>query len=154
MGSSRAGIHPHTRSERKGMATPSDRNLRNAKQEPFGFDEPEARLVAQNVYTGPSWQARRMLDLLTPIFRAIAFHDKPWPRSSITKSRQKTTRGRPIGCPLLVPPDFARANPALIRSEIGVRSCFAKLASKLMITSLNGPALSSQGSVRLRQRTP
>lgn len=48
----------------------------------------------------------------------------------------------------------ARTIPARTRSEIRTRSCVARLARRLMITSRKGPALSIHGSVRLRQRIP
>jgi hypothetical protein len=95
-------------------------------------------------------QALRIVVALTPDVFPIFGQESSCVRSSRARSRWNSARGPS----LRVPYCFARINPARTRAEIRTRSCLARLANKLMMTSRNGPALSIHGSVRLRHRTP
>jgi IstB-like ATP binding protein len=72
-------------------------------------------------------------------------------RAPIPKSRFKERTARTVssgrrGLPSLLPLARATLRPAMVRSEILARSCFASVANIAIMTSLNGPVESSHCS--------
>ncbi len=98
--------------------------------------------------------ARRTEATEVPSSRAILPQLSPCCRRSTAKRRSNTALGLPIGLPDRVPVALARSRPARTLWLIRTRSCLARLAKRLITTSLKGPALSIHGSVKLRQSTP
>jgi len=93
--------------------------------------------------------ARRTV--VTPALHALAIsrHDLPCFRSSATFPLSKIALGLPTGFPERVPCALARLNPALTRSEIRMRSCFAIHAATAIISSPAGPVVRKYSYVRL-----
>ena len=79
-----------------------------------------------SVFGAPPFPAAlRTVVTPAPTALAICRQLSPAARSSRTVSRRNTFRGRPIGLPDLVPFRRAWCNPAMTRSRLRTRSCFA-----------------------------
>src|SRR5258708_31112827 len=78
--------------------------------------------------------------VLFEIFRA------PIPRSRFSKRTVLIVCSGRRGLPSLFPLALATLRPAMVRSDIRARSCFARVANIEIMTSLNGPVESNHCS--------
>jgi hypothetical protein len=97
-----------------------------------------------------SWSAFWSVFTLTPSFSAMPLTPNPSACNFLAAFTSTATSRRPNCLPALL----ARTSPALVRSEMLIRSCSARVAMMARTTSFIMPQESKNGSMKDRHATP